>query len=186
MDPLGKTGKKVGLSGKGKKVHSESGDCTGPSSKGKSVMGERVSKRVSKPTVASANGICTGSLRTRELPPLPPLESDSVCEPPIQLSSTSTPVAPPIAEISRADSPPPSTAALRTIESPASNVDSGYGKISDGDLELEGGIDLDDESDMSLEVDTAELNRRARALTESPLAEVGVLLLLPFCLRLLS
>ncbi|GAA5959859.1 hypothetical protein JCM3765_000623 [Sporobolomyces pararoseus] len=172
MDPLSKSGKKAGLSGKGKKVHSDSGDCTGVSSKGKLVMGERVVKRSSKSTTVSMNGICTGTLRTRELPPLPPLESDPTEEHPVQPSSTSTPEVPSIVEIPRADSPLPSSVPLQSVDSPASNVDSGYGKVSDGDLELEGGIDLDDESDMSLEVDATELNRRARALTESPLAEI--------------
>jgi len=174
LDPLNRGGKKVGLSAKKKKVYSDQGKCSGSTVREKAVMGERIPKKVNRTPMPSENGICTGTLKTRTLPPLPPLEPEST-DAPIQLSSAPTPALPPsITEIPRAASPLPAFLASQCADSPASNVDSGYGKLSDSDLEAEGGIDLNDESDMSIEVDTTELNRRARALTESPLAEVRI------------
>ncbi|GAA6010679.1 hypothetical protein JCM11491_002892 [Sporobolomyces phaffii] len=150
-------GKKAALGAKAKNVKPSDGRSScGPV---KAVMGERRVKRVTP--VASTNGICTGSLTTRELPPLPPLEPEST--------------SPRASMPSRTASPPRRTLSSPVVEcgdSPASNVDSGYGKVSDSERAL----DYDDESDMSLDVDDAfdprESDRRARALTESPLAEI--------------
>ncbi|GAA5915644.1 uncharacterized protein JCM6883_000703 [Sporobolomyces salmoneus] len=171
LDPLGKGGKRSAMSGKGKKVCSD-GTKPGETTKGKAVMGDRIVKKVNKvSTAASENGICTGTLKTRVLPPLPPLESDS----PSPTIEPSPPSVPSVVDISLGATPakPTLNSSQRSIDSPASNVDSGYGKVSDNDLELgEDGVEFDDESDMSIEVDTNELNRRARALTESPLAEI--------------
>lgn len=172
LAPLNKGGKKVLSGGKGKKpVMSGKSDC-GDSGGGNAVkpvaMGDRMVKKVQQPTTRPCNGVCTGTLRTRTLPPLPPLESEEVQ---IPLAPTA-PLPPPVTEISRPRSPAPRNDLPRSAESPASNVDSGYGRVS----ELDRGFD--DESDMSLEVesvegnDEREGNRRARALTESPLAEV--------------
>lgn len=171
LAPLNKGGKKVLSGGKGKKpVMSGKSDCGSGGNAVKPVaMGDRMVKKVQQPTTRpSTNGVCTGTLRTRTLPPLPPLESEEVQ---IPLAPTA-PLPPPVTEISRPRSPAPRNDLPRSAESPASNVDSGYGRVS----ELDRGFD--DESDMSLEVesvegnDEREGNRRARALTESPLAEV--------------
>ena len=177
LDPSNKGGKKALSSGKGKKSGmSGKSDCGNAV---KSVaMGDRAVKQVQQSiTRPSTNGVCTGTLRTRTLPPLPPLETE---DSPISLPPSAAPLPPSISEISRPESPNRRTnSELRSIESPASNVDSGYGKLSDLDR------GFDDESDMSLEVEDVEEiykgegNRRARALTESPLAEVS-----PFSLSL--
>ncbi|GAA5928348.1 uncharacterized protein JCM15063_003856 [Sporobolomyces koalae] len=158
-NPLGKATKRTAQGGKAKKAEfgPEAGDCA------RKVGLVKVTERpATKPTTLSTtNGICTGTLRTRVLPPLPPLEPESVPENPC--------VAPVSRSRARKEG---STLPLdRCPDSPASAVDSGYGKFSD----LEGGLDFDDESDMSLDVavvDVGEANRRARALTESPLAEI--------------
>ncbi|GAA5830257.1 hypothetical protein JCM5353_005366 [Sporobolomyces roseus] len=171
LDPLNKGGKKVLSGGKGKKpVMSGKSDCGSGGNAVKPVaMGDRMVKKVQQPTTRPpTNGVCTGTLRTRTLPPLPPLESEEVQ---IPLAPTA-PLPPPVTEISRPKSPAPRNNLPRSAESPASNVDSGYGRVSDLDR------GFDDESDLSLEVesvegdDAREGNRRARALTESPLAEI--------------
>ncbi|GAA6002442.1 hypothetical protein JCM10207_001121 [Rhodosporidiobolus poonsookiae] len=118
----------------------------------------------------SANGICTGSLRTRVLP-------DSLFS-----DDSAAAAAPQVVDI-YPSSPRASTSASTAAGecSPSSAVDSGYarsssGKASDEDLELERGRAFEDEeSDVSSRdepVDVREANRRARALTESPLAEI--------------
>lgn len=176
FDPLSKAGKKAILGGKGKKGVSEArfGDCGRVSAPAKLAMGERTVKKAVKNSVPSVNGICTGTLRTRVLPPLPPLEND-FAEAQHAITSASPPLVTTV-EMARPETPGLSSTEHRCADSPASNVDSGYGKVSDVDFQSDGGLDFDDESNMSLEVqevDTREANCRARALTESPLAEVS-------------
>lgn len=136
-------------------------------------------------TFLSSNGICTGTLRTRALPDLPPLA-------PAQDASSLRPSdpspdpfdAPPVVDIYLAStSTPSSPRAASGDRSFSSTVDSGYarssGRASDDDVELESATAFHDESeaDRSPEQEDPafsddEANRRARNLTESPLAEV--------------
>ncbi|GAA5853377.1 hypothetical protein JCM3766R1_006924 [Sporobolomyces carnicolor] len=176
LDPVARP---IGKLGKGivhKKAHPipVAADCN--ASRG--AFGHKsVQRSHNAPTVVSANGICTGTLKTRVLPPLPPLEEPLVAARSVDRARLVSPVAP-----SRigTTSPVRATGVVRSeaCDSPASNVDSGYGRASDCDdrsidtVEEVQGATFDDESDMSIEVDTNELNRRARALTESPLAEI--------------
>lgn len=178
LDPVARP---IGKLGKGivhKKAHPipVAADCN--ASRG--AFGHKsVQRSHNAPTVVSANGICTGTLKTRVLPPLPPLEEPPVAARSVDRARLVSPVAP-----SRigTTSPVRATGVGRSEarDSPASNVDSGYGRASDCDdrsidtAEEVQGATFDDESDMSIEVDTNELNRRARALTESPLAEVSI------------
>ncbi|KAI5480514.1 hypothetical protein MNV49_000667 [Pseudohyphozyma bogoriensis] len=108
----------------------------------------------------ATDDICTGTLRTRVLPDLafslPPLPE----------------LPPPAARARRhqhlrSDSP----ALSGSVEgSPSSAVDSGYAKSENGDDDDD--IRSDEEAtELVMESDDA-LNRRARALTESPLADV--------------
>ncbi|GAA6002120.1 uncharacterized protein JCM10292_000763 [Rhodotorula paludigena] len=136
----------------------------------------------------ASQAICTGTLRTRVLPDLPPL----------------SPPAPSPAEVERITPIPPSFAAPSTLDvfhdahsAPASPrlsgegsfvsaSDSGYARSSSGrasDTDLDADVAAaafadETDADTSLEVEAPvelsdhEANRRARALTESPLAEI--------------
>ncbi|GAA6059285.1 hypothetical protein JCM10212_006678 [Sporobolomyces blumeae] len=181
-------GKKVSGLGKGKKAAMgakslEAGSCSAASTKS-SVLSSRPTRipKTASLSQPSTNGICTGTLRTRVLPDLPPLEPETDA---VKASSASgrPPHRPAGLDLTRSQLPTLGNSSERCLDSPASNVDSGYaasGKASDTELEAgleDGGANFDDESDMSLDVDgseitTHEANRRARALTESPLAEV--------------
>ncbi|GAA5857510.1 hypothetical protein JCM8547_009310 [Rhodosporidiobolus lusitaniae] len=130
----------------------------------------------------SANGVCTGALRTRVIPDALFLDasssSSSSCPssaPQSAPSTSSSADAPQLVEIY------PSSTLSSPSRSPTSATDSGYarstsGKASDEDVELEReGQVFADESDAESRrssMEDREANRRARALTESPLAEI--------------
>ncbi|GAA5981816.1 hypothetical protein JCM10908_004619 [Rhodotorula pacifica] len=144
-------------------------------------------------TTASANGICTGTLRTRVLPDLPPLPVEApIVEP---SSARTAPAAangikPSVVEVRLPPSSAESSPRSSCDRSYTSATDSGYAQsprgpsISSADAsrsEIESSIavafaDEADSSDMSLvgeeQMDVTDSDRRARALTESPLAEV--------------
>ncbi|GAA5901468.1 hypothetical protein JCM6882_006286 [Rhodosporidiobolus microsporus] len=158
----GKGGKKAALGAK-KLVGDESSSCAGKA-------GRTATTGVNGKAKPSLNGICTGTLRTKVLP-------DSVFSdaPPAQQVDA----APQVIEIY----PSSSTSSPRVSggwdRSPSSSAaDSGYarslsGKASDSDLDAGNGARrLGDESDGEGELSDYEANRRARALTESPLAEI--------------
>ncbi|BGP15961.1 hypothetical protein JCM10213_004776 [Rhodosporidiobolus nylandii] len=124
-------------------------------------------------TKPSVNGVCTGTLRTRVLPD--PLFADDSCASgksdgkQVDLTPAPPSTAPQVVEIypSSSTSTPCRSTYARSC-----------GKTSDEDLELESGPafgEYGDESDASETSSSAsiyEANRRARALTESPLAEI--------------
>ncbi|GAA5860092.1 hypothetical protein JCM1840_001880 [Sporobolomyces johnsonii] len=152
---------------------------------GKLAKGEKAYKPVQSRLQMSTNGICTGTLRTRVLPspPRTPAAGDDDQIPSVDLNTLAPAYKlPSVVEISRSASPVPSLAPTSCTDSPASAVDSGYARSSranDTDLELDDGLVFEDESDVSAEmgdatamVDSREADRRARALTESPLAEI--------------
>ncbi|GAA5940330.1 hypothetical protein JCM1841_003889 [Sporobolomyces salmonicolor] len=152
---------------------------------GKPVKGEKAYKPAQSRSQMSTNGICTGTLRTRVLPspPLAPAAGDDDPIPSVDLSTLAPAYKlPSVVEISRSASPVPSLAPTSCTDSPASAVDSGYARSSranDTDLDLDDGLTFEDESDVSAEIeeatamfDSREADRRARALTESPLAEI--------------
>ncbi|GAA6027330.1 hypothetical protein JCM8097_002599 [Rhodosporidiobolus ruineniae] len=167
VDPFARFGTDKTQGVMGKKALGAKAAVNSCGSKGKGVDGQAFVKPIPKP---SANGVCTGSLRTRVIPD-DPLFSSSAGDfdlPPSSSSSSSS------TEPQVVDIYPSSTAS-----SPRSAVDSGYAgsaKASDSDLDLERAVGLfaDESSDgeASVELDEGEANRRARALTESPLAEI--------------
>lgn len=157
-------------------------------------------------TTASTNGICTGTLRTRVLPDLPPLPlpaaevADSTpAAAPTTVSSTRQPIRrkPSVAAELSLPRPGSAESSPRSScdQSYASATDSGYAQspgappVHEADFnELEArteGMFADElDSDMSLAsveeheeeevIASFDANRRARALTESPLAEVNI------------
>ncbi|GAA5983208.1 hypothetical protein JCM11641_006850 [Rhodosporidiobolus odoratus] len=132
---------------------------------------------------ATTNGICTGTLKTRVIPDSffadPPAldgKSDNAKLPPANALSSRRP--------EMIDIYPTSTVSTPS-RSPSSASDSGYARSNRSGKSSDGGFELDkmprfgeygDESDASREdsdsVDGREADRRARALTESPLAEI--------------
>ncbi|GAA5956158.1 hypothetical protein JCM8115_001640 [Rhodotorula mucilaginosa] len=216
MDPSSMS-RKGALLGKGGKAalgkSAKSGDggstCAPPQvRRGLGAAAPQVQKvaRERTTTPASTNGICTGTLRTRVLPDLPPLPAAT----PASLSSTHQSIQrkkPSVVELRLPPPPPPPDSAESSPRSScdrsyASATDSGYAQspgapllpvhqndgeqveFGDDDSKLEArteGMFVDEiDSDMSLaSVEEREeaaasfdANRRARALTESPLAEV--------------
>ncbi|BGP39823.1 hypothetical protein JCM10449v2_003775 [Rhodotorula kratochvilovae] len=132
-----------------------------------------------------ANAVCTGTLRTRVLPDLPPLEADADVERVVP----AVPPAPPRTADVRLDgdnnerSPRTSGDGSFLSASTGSASDSGYARSSSArasdaelDLDIAAAFADEDNGDRSAEleraVDDREADRRARALTESPLAEI--------------
>ncbi|BGP31878.1 hypothetical protein JCM10296v2_003656 [Rhodotorula toruloides] len=185
VDPFARRTVGKDVLGKGKKPALVARSSDGSCGKGVRQLGAKPSEPLTR-QFPSSNGICTGSLRTRVLPDLPPLA------PAEDTSSgrSSTPSldrfdAPPVVDINLAStSAPCSPRTASGDRSFSSTVDSGYarssGRASDDDAELEVGTVFRDEreADQSLEadeepvLDDGEANRRARNLTESPLAEI--------------
>ncbi|GAA5822691.1 hypothetical protein JCM3770_003370 [Rhodotorula araucariae] len=128
----------------------------------------------------ATNGVCTGTLRTRVLPDLPPLEPEADVERVVP--------APPPATIdvhldAENRSPRTSGNASFLSASTGSASDSGYARSSsaharDTELDFDMAAAFADEgnAERSHELQRAmtdrEADRRARALTESPLAEI--------------
>ncbi|GAA5835574.1 hypothetical protein JCM11251_002967 [Rhodosporidiobolus azoricus] len=176
IDPFAHHGaEKAGLAGKGgkkpalgaKKAIPVGSEVSCAGKMGRSAIGAVSGK--AKPL--SLNGICTGTLRTKVLP-------DSLFS---EDRSSTSPAdsAPQVVEIypsSSNTSPRLSGSWGGSHSSPA--ADSGYarslsGRASDSDLDVAGGSRrFTDESDGEAEASDYEANRRARALTESPLAEI--------------
>ncbi|BGP24461.1 serine/arginine repetitive matrix protein 2 [Rhodotorula toruloides] len=185
VDPFARRPHEKEILGKGKKptlgAKSLDGSC------GKSVrrFAAGPSARLAK-AFPSSNGICTGTLRTRVLPDLPPLvPAEDASSGPFNAPSLDPFDASPVVDISLAStSVPASPQTAAGDRSFSSTVDSGYarssGRASDDDVELEAGTVFRDETDVDelLEEeeepvpDDGEANRRARNLTESPLAEI--------------
>ncbi|BGP00418.1 Serine/arginine repetitive matrix protein 2 [Rhodotorula toruloides ATCC 204091] len=179
VDPFARRTVGKDVLGKGKKPALGTKSLDGSCGKGVRQLGAQPSAPLAKPP-PSSNGICTGSLRTRVLPDLPPLA------PAEDASSgrSSTPSldpfdAPPVVDINLASTSAPSSPRTASGDrSFSSTVDSGYarssGRASDDDVELEVGTVFRDESEAEEEpvLDDGEANRRARNLTESPLAEI--------------
>ncbi|BGP47928.1 hypothetical protein JCM10450v2_003794 [Rhodotorula kratochvilovae] len=131
------------------------------------------------------NAVCTGTLRTRVLPDLPPPEADADVE---RVVPTALPAQPRTADVrlDRADhegSPRTSGDGSFLSASTGSASDSGYARsssarASDAELDIDIAAAFADEDDpeRSLELERTvndhEADRRARALTESPLAEI--------------
>ena len=220
MDPSSMI-RKGALLGKGKATLGKSakpGDggstCAPPQVRRGLAAASQAQKTTKTTTETSTNGICTGTLRTRILPDLPPLpatDSTPAATATATLSSTRQPTRrtkPSVVELRLPPPPPPAPGSAESSprsscdRSYASATDSGYAQSpgapllpvhqNDGEQvefnnnnnnELEArteGMFADEmDSDMSLasaeeeEVAvTFDANRRARALTESPLAEV--------------
>lgn len=147
----------------------------------------KVGLQIARP---STNGICTGSLRTRVLPDLPPLPVDSAATGPsvsiVGGDHDSASEVLPVVEITTGETHSAESSPRGSCDrSYASTTDSGYAQSprprtrtrpAAPTESLVGDVD-GAESDMSLvgeerPIDVADANRRARALTESPLAEV--------------
>ncbi|KWU46298.1 hypothetical protein RHOSPDRAFT_32300 [Rhodotorula sp. JG-1b] len=221
MDPLSMI-RKGALLGKGKAglgKSAKSGDggstCAPPQVRRGLAAASQVQKTTKTTTTAtSTNGICTGTLRTRVLPDLPPLpatnSTPAAATATATLSNTRQPIRRKNPSVVEVRLPPPPESAESSPRSSSSSCDRSYASATDSgyaqspgapllpvhqndgeqvefntdDNKLEAarteGMFADEmDSDMSLasveeeEVAvTFDANRRARALTESPLAEV--------------
>ncbi|KPV75419.1 uncharacterized protein RHOBADRAFT_43924 [Rhodotorula graminis WP1] len=137
---------------------------------------------------AATNAVCTGTLRTRVLPDLPPLEP---VEPAAPLAPAPPPAqaAPHVADIVlAADDKANASASPRTsldarsalsASTGSSARDSGYAHSVDSracdtslDMDIAAAFADEEEQEAVRQVDGREADRRARALTESPLAEI--------------
>ena len=223
MDPLSMI-RKGALLGKGKAglgKSAKSGDggstCAPPQVRRGLAAASQVQKTTKTTTTAtSTNGICTGTLRTRVLPDLPPLpatnSTPAAATATATLSNTRQPIRRKNPSVVEVRLPPPPESAESSSRSSSSSCDRSYASATDSgyaqspgapllpvhqndgeqvefntdDNKLEAarteGMFADEmDSDMSLasveeeEVAvTFDANRRARALTESPLAEVHI------------
>ncbi|POY71872.1 hypothetical protein BMF94_5233 [Rhodotorula taiwanensis] len=147
----------------------------------------KVGLQIARP---STNGICTGSLRTRVLPDLPPLPVDSAATGPsvsiVGGDHDSASEVLPVVEITTGETHSAESSPRGSCDrSYASTTDSGYAQSPTPRARTRPAApatspvgDVDGaEIDISLvgeerPIDVADANRRARALTESPLAEV--------------
>ncbi|KAK4703424.1 hypothetical protein P7C70_g2794, partial [Phenoliferia sp. Uapishka_3] len=132
---------------------------------------------------ASTNGICTGTLRTRVLP-------FDLSKPTSSRSTSSSSTSAPLSMLEILDASPADLLKLKgptsknstiwdLMDSPSSARDSGYARSEGDEREGEDGEDATvrvsfeaERKSIELERTREELNRRARKLTESPLAEV--------------
>lgn len=138
---------------------------------------------------SSTNGICTGNLRTRvipawnDLPLLPPSSGPSSrrqtterADPPHLLSaaSSSSFVAPQVTDLNARSASPAQSFQESLLGTPNSAKDSGYARSvgSESELEVESGDDGEDKTIKLPCLLLSEADKRVRALTESPLAEV--------------
>ncbi|GAA5916313.1 hypothetical protein JCM8208_007391 [Rhodotorula glutinis] len=134
------------------------------------------------------NAVCTGTLRTRVLPDLPPLEPDEPVAP-LAPASRAAAAAPHVADIildaddKGADSASPRTSldarSALSASTGSSARDSGYAHSVDGrtgdtslDMDIAAAFADEEEQEARRQVEEREADRRARALTESPLAEI--------------
>ena len=143
---------------------------------------------------AARNAVCTGTLRTRVLPDLPPLEPDEPVVATLAPAPRPAAPAPHVADIildgndgNDALSSPRTSCDARSALSASTGSsarDSGYAHSVDGracdtslDMDIAAAFADEEEQQAGRHVDEREADRRARALTESPLAEVRRLLL---------
>ncbi|GAA5848033.1 hypothetical protein JCM9279_007422 [Rhodotorula babjevae] len=187
VDPLGQGVRRLGAGKLGKKPSAlaakkgESGAATAAAA-----CGMRASAGAAQRVKGGAsNAVCTGTLRTRVLPDLPPLEPG---EPVAALAPAPRPaaVAPHVADIvldSGNDSASPRTSldarSALSASTGSSARDSGYVHSVDGragdtslDMDIAAAFADEEEQEAARRVDEREADRRARALTESPLAEI--------------
>lgn len=176
---VGKAGKKPALGAKRGDDEGRCGAAAGAKKAPRAVAGQR-----GLSSGGPTNAVCTGTLRTRVLPDLPPLEPEED----VVAAPAASCAAPAIADVVLDDEPDLSSRTScdtnpLSASTCSSARDSGYarslrGTGSETDLDVDTAAAFADE-DASVEVEVSdgrEADRRARALTESPLAEVRPLL----------
>ena len=196
VDPLGSSMRGLGAAKLGKKPSAlgakKADSCAATAAP---ACGPRASApAVHRAKGAARNAVCTGTLRTRVLPDLPPLEPDEPVVAALAPAPRPAAPAPHVADIildgndgNDALSSPRTSCDARSALSASTGSsarDSGYAHSVDGracdtslDMAIAAAFADEEERQAGRHVDEREADRRARALTESPLAEVRRLLL---------